>query len=100
MTFVRMFGKNENYIHSIKYKQMSLRNQLVESFIKGIGKASAAIVVMGVIGGAWYVLSPRFKFHNSELNMEQVDFNLKDKQMFLSEDDDDVNKYKQILEGL
>lgn len=34
---------------------MTIKSQLIESFIKGVGKSIAAITVFGVIGGIYYV---------------------------------------------
>lgn len=33
---------------------MSWKQQIVESFIKGVGKTTAAVVVVGVVSGVWY----------------------------------------------
>ncbi len=66
----------------------TLRNQLVEGFVKGLGKASAAILVMGVIGGAWYMANKVYKPRKVEMELEEFQD---------TRQDFDSDKVKQIL---
>jgi hypothetical protein len=50
---------------------MSIGEQLTTSFIKGIGKAAAAIVVMGVVTGVWYVSQNTNSMYPQKKRQEQ-----------------------------
>lgn len=49
---------------------MSWKNLLFESFIRGVGKTSAALVVCGVLGGIWTLYSS-YTDNNTKLNYEE-----------------------------
>lgn len=62
---------------------MSFKSLLFDSFIKGVGKTSAALVVCGVLGGIWTVFSSLNysfkKLKNNENDQNENDQNENDK---------------------
>jgi len=77
---------------------MNWKNLLVESFIRGVGKTSAALVLCGVVGGVvtgvWTIYNYQFDNNNqTENENEFVDSEV-------VENDESHNKYKIILDTL
>lgn len=86
---------------------MSLKEVLVESFVKGIGKTSGALVVCGVIGSLWgffitlsYTLEEKSKVNDekSKVNDEKSNLNMNYEEYY--KDSDLEEKFKVIFDNL
>lgn len=51
---------------SLSKLNMTWQEKLLDSFIKGIGKATAGMIVAGVIGGVWYTIVTRLEQQNNK----------------------------------
>lgn len=76
---------------------MNWKSVLLESFIRGIGKTSAALVVCGVLGGAWTLYSSfSFSTDNDDIrnsNETNDENNYENNNNHDDDDDDDEETY-------
>jgi adenylyl- and sulfurtransferase ThiI len=79
---------------------MYLKHLLVDSFVKGIGKTSAALVVFGIVGSMWAIYDSfsykKIKNEKSKENFEKQE----DENEFDIELEKESNKFKIIFDNI
>jgi hypothetical protein len=83
---------------------MSFKDILVDSFVKGIGKTSAAMVVFGIFGGMWAIYD---SFSYKKIKNEKIKENLEKQneendfeKEFGIELEKETNKFKIIFDNI
>jgi hypothetical protein len=88
------------FLDCIKNKKTMAWQDVSESFIRGIGKTSGTIFVLGVLTGVWYLVEKRvLKQSNSKTNSEtQTQEEKVDKEVAVSEGEEEEWRFKKIFE--
>lgn len=78
---------------------MSIKELLITSFVKGIGKTSASVTVFGILGGIWYLYSSRTNFRE-DVKQEDIIIEETDKSDTDEVDNETVKELESIKNEL
>jgi hypothetical protein len=82
---------------------MSLKRQFIESFVQGLGRTSAAIIMVGALTGVYYLATEHFttKVHNNSSEETEQPETESPSFILLKEDGDDMqSKFQSLFEKM